>query len=238
MVKLIVFDLDGTLAALGKGIEPQHLAQLRMLEDAGARIAICSGKPTYYLCGFMRQVGLKGPILVGENGAVIQFGVDLPPRDYFVAPYSEAARRSIRLLREKIEEAVPGMWYQPNEVGLTPFPRNEAEFDAVQSCLDALEGEIADVIVYRHCDSFDITPEGITKKSGLARLGVLLGITPEETIAVGDGVNDYPMFEYAGHAVGVSVKDESKVDVNFAKIGEALEYLLARIEAESSGKME
>ena len=233
MVKLIVFDLDGTLAALGKGIEPENLQFVRALEEAGARIAICSGKPTYYLCGFMRQVGLKAPVLVGENGAVIQMGVDLPPRDYFVAPYSEAAKRSIRLLREKIGEAVPGMWYQPNEVGLTPFPRNDAEFAAVQGVIDALKDEIADVIVYRHCDSFDITPEGITKKSGLARLGALLGIAPEETIAVGDGVNDYPMFEYAGHAVGVNVKDESKVDVNFAEIGEALKYLLIRTEKEN-----
>ena len=232
MIKLIVFDLDGTLAALGKGIEPQNLVLLRMREDAGARIAICSGKPTYYLCGFMRQVGLRTPILVGENGAVIQMGVDLPPRDYFVAPYSAAAKRSIRLLREKIEEAVPGMWYQPNEVGLTPFPRNDAEFDAVQEVIDVLKGEIKDVIVYRHCDSFDITPDGITKKSGLARLGTLLGISAEETVAVGDGVNDYPMFEYAGHSVGVNVKDESRVDVNFAEVGEALEYLLARMKAD------
>lgn len=229
MIRLIVFDLDGTLAALGKGIEPENLELLRALEAAGARIAICSGKPTYYLCGFMRQVGLKAPVLVGENGAVIQLGVDLPPRDYHVAPYSAAAKRSIRLLRERIEQAVPGMWYQPNEVGLTPFPRNDAEFDAVQGCIDALKDEIKDVIVYRHCDSFDITPDGITKKSGLERLGALLDISAEETIAVGDGVNDYPMFEYAGHAVGVNVKDEGKVDVNFATANEALKYLLARI---------
>ena len=229
MIRLIVFDLDGTLAALGKGIEPENLELLRALEAAGARIAICSGKPTYYLCGFMRQVGLKAPVLVGENGAVIQLGGDLPPKDYHVAPYSPAAKRSIRLLRERIEEAVPGMWYQPNEVGLTPFPRNDAEFDAVQECIDALKDEIQDVIVYRHCDSFDITPDGITKKSGLERLGTLLGISAQETIAVGDGVNDYPMFEYAGHAVGVNVKDESKVDVSFAGIGEALEYLIDRV---------
>ena len=182
----------------------------------------------------MRQVGLKAPVLVGENGAVIQLGVDLPPNDYFVAPHSEAAKRSIRLLRERIEQAVPGMWYQPNEVGLTPFPRDDAEFAAVQGVIDALSGEIADVIVYRHCDSFDITPEGITKKSGLERLGALLGIAPQETIAVGDGVNDYPMFEYAGHAVGIGVKDEEKVDVNFAGIGEALGYLQGLLEKQEN----
>ena len=230
MYRLIVFDLDGTLAALGRGIEPENLQLLRRLEDAGARIAICSGKPTYYLCGFMRQAGLRAPTLVGENGAVIQMGVDLPPREYYVAPYSDAAKRSIRLLRNAFEQAVPGMWYQPNEVGLTPFPRDEKEFDAVQAAIDALSGEIADVIVYRHCDSFDITPEGVTKKSGLARLGALLGIAAEETVAVGDGVNDYPMFEYAGLSVGVNVHDESKVNVNFASAGEALSFLLKNLE--------
>jgi len=230
MYKLIVFDLDGTLAALGKGIVPEDLALLRALEDKGARIAICSGKPTYYLCGFMRQVGLKAPVLVGENGAVIQLGVDLPPRDYHVAPYSDAARRSIRLLRDAFEQAVPGMWYQPNEVGLTPFPRSDAEFDAVQGCIDVLAPQLKDVIVYRHCDSFDITPDGITKKSGLARLGALLGIAPEETVAVGDGVNDYPMFEYAGYSVGVNVKDVQKVNANFSSANEALLHLLGLLE--------
>ena len=230
MIGLIVFDLDGTLAELGCGILPENVARLRALEEKGARIAICSGKPTYYLCGMMRQVELKAPVLVGENGAVIQFGVDLPPRDYHVAPYSEAARRSIRLLREAFEAAVPGLWYQPNEVGLTPFPRNEAEFDALQGCIDALAPQLEDVIVYRHCDSFDITPDGITKKSGLARLGNMLGIAPQETAAVGDGVNDYPMFEYAGLSIGVNVKDALRVDRNFATAAEALDCLLEKIE--------
>ena len=58
MFKLIAFDLDNTLAAVGKPVTPGDLALLRQLEDGGARIAICSGKPTYYLCGFARQLQL------------------------------------------------------------------------------------------------------------------------------------------------------------------------------------
>jgi len=229
MIRLIVFDLDGTLAALGRGIEPQDLSLLHQMEEAGARIAVCSGKPTYYLCGLMRQVGLNAPVLVGENGAVIQFGVDLPPKAYFVAPYSGEAKRSICLLRDALEACVPGMWYQPNEVGLTPFPRSEAEFDAVQACIDRLRMQMQDVIVYRHCDSFDITPDGITKKSGLERLGGLLGIAPEETAACGDGVNDYPMFEYAGLSVGVNVKEADRVHKNFETATQALRFLLSQL---------
>jgi len=226
MIRLIVFDLDGTLAKLGRGILPGDLSLLKQLEDAGARIAICSGKPTYYLCGLMRQVELRAPILVGENGAVIQFGVDLPPKEYFVAPYSPGAKRSLRLIKDMLEAAAPDMWYQPNEVGLTPFPRDESGFDVIQSCLDTLASQLEDLIIYRHCDCFDIMPDGITKKSGLERLGKLLGIAPEETAAVGDGVNDYPMFEYAGLSLGVNFKAPEKVDRNFASITEVLAFLL------------
>lgn len=221
MIKLIVFDLDGTLAELGKGILPENIERLKKLEEGGATIAVCSGKPVYYLCGFMRQVGLKYPILVGENGAVIQFGVDLPPKQYYVLPYSDEAKRTINFLKNKIIERFPDMWFQPNEVGLTPFPKNDLEFEAISSILEEHKDSVKDVTVYRHADSFDITPNGIDKKAGLQYLGEILDILPEETVVVGDGVNDYPMFEYAGYSVGINVKDDHKVDRNFAAIDEA-----------------
>jgi phosphoserine phosphatase len=53
-----------------------------------------------------------------------------------------------------------------------------------------------------------------------------LGLEREDFVAVGDGINDYPMFEYAGLSLGVNVKDESKVDLNFDKVDSAIEYLL------------
>ena len=69
MHRLLVFDLDGTLAQVGKGMLPEDIEKLLSLEKEGYTIVICSGKPSYYLCGFARQIGLANPILVGENGA-------------------------------------------------------------------------------------------------------------------------------------------------------------------------
>lgn len=229
MYKLLVFDLDGTLAEPGQGMTPRNLSMLRDLEDHGMRIAICSGKPTYYLCGFMRQVGLRAPILVGENGAVIQVGVDLPPKDYHVAPYSEDAKRSIRLLRDAIEKALPDMWYQPNQTALTPFPKSPDEFEIINSSIEKLRPQLKDIIIYRHFDCFDFIPKGITKQSGLQRLGRLLNILPEETIAVGDGINDYPMFEYAALSLGIHLEEPDRVQYNFPNIADALSFLLKTI---------
>ena len=225
MIKLVVFDLDNTLAVVGKAVLPETIEMLKQIEKSGRKIAICSGKPTFYTCGVMRQVGLEDPILIGENGAVIQFGVDLPPRRYEVQKYSKEAKETIRFLREMIEEAMPYVWFQPNEIGLTPFLTKQEEFDTVNKILEDYKDQVNDVIVYEQSDCFDITPNGITKKSGIENLAKILGVLPEEMIAVGDGINDYPMFEYAGTAFGINVQDEEKVDKNFTSIIDALKHI-------------
>lgn len=225
MIKLMIFDLDGTLAELGQGVRIEDIEILKELEGQGVTIAICSGKPTYYLCGFMRQVGLKEPVLIGENGAVIQFGVQLPPEKYYILPYSDEAKQTLSFLKNQIMQKLPDIWYQPNEVGLTPFPRNEAEFEIIEELLKEKSECVKDVDIYRHVDSYDIAPKGLDKKAGLKYLGELLNISHGEMIAIGDGVNDYPMFEYAGYSVGVNVKEDKRVDRNFETLAEALQYL-------------
>jgi hypothetical protein len=110
-------------------------------------------------------------------------------------------------------------------VGVTPFPKSAEEFEVIESLLKEKEDKLLDVHVYRHPDCFDIIPEGIDKKAGLHFLAQKLNLMPEEIVAVGDSMNDYPMFEYAGMALGVKVKDESRVDQNFGGIMEVLDYL-------------
>lgn len=230
MIKLVVFDLDETLAVTGQAMLQENIKLLKSLEEKGVAIAVCSGKPTYYLCGFMRQIGLNFPVLLGENGATAQFGIDLPPKKFYTLPYSEEARQSLPYIKKEIDKYVPGIWYQPNEVGVTPFPRSAEEFGVIAGILKENEAMLRGVEVYRHADSFDIVPKGISKKAGLQKLGAVLGISPQEMAAVGDGVNDYPMFEYAGLAVGVNVRDEEKVDRNFGTLREALEFLHLEVE--------
>lgn len=226
MIKLIAFDLDDTLAELGKGVIPEDLEKLKILEHREIEIAVCSGKTVDYLSGFMRQVELRKPILIGENGAVIQFGVDLPPKRYYTQTYSIAGRNSICLLREKIKEALPTIWCQPDLVGFTPFFSNKQERETIQCIIDTWLPSLKDIKVYRHVDSYDIVPEGIDKKSSMERLGTMLHITPSEVIAVGNGENDYPMFEYAGFAIGINIPDPLKTDVNFRNLSETLDFLL------------
>ena len=65
-------------------------------------------------------------------------------------------------------------------------------------------GERFDAI--RHTDMvIEFVPKGFTKATGIEDVCRLLGASPEDTVAFGDGANDVPMLEYAG--VGVAMGD-------------------------------
>lgn len=226
MIQLMVFDLDSTLAPIGFGMGEEELELFRKLENTGVRIAICSGKTCDYLCGFMRQIGLKNPVLIGENGAVIRFGIDLPPKRHYRVPFSREATESLKKIRQVLEERIPHMWFQPNKIGVTPFPTSEEEFEKIEAVLEEYREELKDIKVFRHIDSFDIVPAQIDKAVGISYLLEKMGITAEEIIAVGDGVNDYTMFQLAGYAIGVNVKEEERVDKNCKNTLEMLKFSL------------
>ena len=226
MVRMMIFDLDSTLAPIGFGMGEEELKLFRELENTGVRIAICSGKTCDYLCGFMRQIGLKNPILIGENGAVIRFGIDLPPKRHYRVPFSIEATDSLRKIRQILEERFPHIWFQPNKIGVTPFPTSEEDFEKIEEVLEEYRKELKDIKVFRHIDSFDIVPAQIDKAVGISYLLEKMGITAEEIIAVGDGVNDYTMFELAGYSIGVNVKEKERVDKNCKNTLEMLKFSL------------
>ena len=229
MIRLLVFDLDSTLAPIGMGIGEEELKILKILENKGVRIVICSGKTCDYLCGFVRQLELKDPVLIGENGAVIRFGVDLPPREHYRVPFSKEAAVSLKNIRGILEEKFPHIWFQPNKVGVTPFPTSQEEFQKIEDLLEEYKKKMKDVSVFRHIDSFDIVPAGIDKAKGIRYLLNILGMSEEEMIAIGDGENDYGMFAMAGYAVGVNVKEEGRVNRNCKTTLEMLKFLTEKL---------
>ncbi len=62
----------------------------------------------------------------------------------------------------------------------------------------------------------EITPPGVEKSSALARLVSHLGLTKDNLMACGDGLNDISMLEYAGLSVAMeNAYDETKQHADF-----------------------
>ena len=82
--------------------------------------------------------------------------------------------------------------------------------------------------------SIEISPDGISKASGLKRLCGYLGIDISETIAIGDGDNDRLILEAAGLSIAMgnaeqdilALCDEQVADNDHNGVGEAIERFL------------
>lgn len=75
------------------------------------------------------------------------------------------------------------------------------DLDQMENDLPAYYNELAS-IVRSQPYILEFLPKGVNKATGLKALAAYLNIRPEETMAIGDEMNDYEMLEYAG--VGVA----------------------------------
>ena len=232
MISYVVFDLDGTLAKIGAPVLPEDLALIHEIEKKGVGIVLSSGKPTYYLCGFARQMGLSDPYLIGENGAVLQKGIELPPPLTRTSQIPEKTRRALKELRARLEERFPDrIWYQPNETALTPFLSYVEDFPAMRELFASFVTPEMELEVYEHCDCFDIAWAPLSKGEGIRLLSEVTGADPATMIAVGDWTNDYSMFAEVGFSIGIHLPDPEKATVNVSTIHEALQLILQKIKA-------
>ena len=201
MHRFLVFDLDDTLAAVGKPVLAENVALLHQLQAQGRQIVLWSGKPVYYLCGLCRQLGLPDAILIGETGAVIQGGSALPPRFHIKNNIRAEALSQMARVREALAPYEARLWYQPNEVALTPFPRDSEMFEVLDEITCRLEPSLTALDIYRQVDCIDFIPKGTSKMSGLQALATELGASPRDFLVIGDGENDIPMFQYADFSI-------------------------------------
>jgi hydroxymethylpyrimidine pyrophosphatase-like HAD family hydrolase len=184
----------------------------------------------YYLCGLCRQLGLPDAILIGETGAVIQGGSALPPRFHIKNNIRAEALSQMARVREALAPYEARLWYQPNEVALTPFPRDSEMFEVLDEITCRMEPSLTALDIYRQVDCIDFIPKGTSKMSGLQALAAELGASPRDFLVIGDGENDVPMFQYADfsiciHHPGCQVSHLASKE--FATLNEALEFVKA-----------
>jgi len=227
MKYLLVFDIDGTLVEPKEQINLTVIQLLRKLQEK-AKIAIASGKNISYIAGFARGIGLTDFIAIGENGAVIFFPenfeeIVLVKRPSFIDDLKTMVAKYF----------APDIWFQPNKVQLTIFPKRPELIDPITSFLanqiQAL-GIKDKVVLIKHVDAIDILPASVNKGEAVGKVREILGIGKENVICVGDNENDIPMFEEAGISILIGNKiNYSKITLKFSNIVDCLEYLLTVI---------
>jgi len=220
--RLIVFDIDGTLIPFGKMMSRNVSAIIRYFEKQGVRIALSSGKNISYLEGIARDIGIKKPIIIAENGCVI---VDIAEsKEVWLAKRTP----EIHEIRGKILAKFSDFTgEQSNNVELT-FSITALQPEAV-SYIKELLNKYHDMIhTYEYAGCLDVLPVGVDKGVGLAEAKRMYGFKKEDVVAIGDGENDIPMFKEAGLALIVGTKISYPTAVSFDTIEEVLDFLMKK----------
>lgn len=238
--KVLVLDLDGTLTNSKKEITPYTRQKLIMAQEAGVKVVLASGRPTYGIVPLANQLKLDhfgGYILAYNGGEIIDWHTkevlheDRLDPDVLPYLYECAVKNDFAIVTydgEFVLTERPDDVYVRKEALLNVMPIRkvdnflEAVRHPIAKCLivgeserlAALEQEMYEALkhrmgVFRSEPYFlELVPKGIDKAQSLAVLLERLGITPAETIAIGDGFNDLSMIRYAGLGVAMANAQE------------------------------
>ncbi len=86
--------------------------------------------------------------------------------------------------------------------------------EKIAKVIDEAKEEFSDLEVFTSEPFFlEVCPKGIHKATGIENIIKILGVKREEVIAVGDGLNDLTMVEYAGLGVAMGNAQQGLKDV-------------------------
>jgi len=220
-IRLAVFDIDGTLAKTDEPI-PAHISErLRRLEDHQLRIVLISGRTASYLAGLARGMGLKKPLVAGENGGVIFDPTNLWERRLDVIPHKDIEEMKITLLRE-----FPDIWFQPNQTMLTAAPKNLAGIEELYRLVLELQAVKENGYkLNKYDDAVEVMPKANSKGRSLAVIKDELKIKREEVIVFGNTVVDLPMNVETDEFLIIGETFQCDGLRNYQRIEEALDHL-------------
>lgn len=193
----LVVDVDGTLTGLDQAVDPRVMTVLR---EWPKPVVVATGKAFPYPVALCQFVGIE-PCVVTENGGVVfvgqtnelVFGGDPDAVDSFVVDYRD---RGFSLGFGDVD--LTNRWRE-TEIAIS--------LDQPRDPIDELADEYGLVVIDTGY-AYHVKAPDVDKGTGLTAAAAELDLKPSDFLAVGDSINDVPMFELAGESVAVANADE------------------------------
>lgn len=230
-IKLIMFDLDGTLLNEDGHISDKNKAAIKAVRKKGVLVTLASGRGYSSMLPFALELGTEAP-LVCYNGAMVQN----PRDDQAILTHQgvpeKTARKAVEILRSRqihINSYLDDMLTVENnndhakEYGRTkkvpyevvnsldeikPFsPTKILAIDSDPDKISALKKELEeklDAAIFRSNPNFcEILKPEIDKGWALQFLASHLNLDRDQVMAFGDQENDMGMIDKAGFGVAM-----------------------------------
>lgn len=193
-LRLVMTDVDGTIASGGEPAGPAVAQAVRRLENQGMTVGLVSGRTMPELVRMARDLSISGPI-IAENGAVARLNAaaELLDLGHSRQPALEALKKlqklypgSVREREDNIDRIIDVVIFSD---GIKP---------------DEMRRHIGDVQLLDSGYIQHLMQAGINKGDTLIKLLKRLPekrFSPDDTIVFGDSRTDVSLFERFPHAV-------------------------------------
>ena len=261
--KLLALDIDGTLLNDSRQISDENVSAIKRAIDSGVHVTLCTGRPIQGVKKLVDTLGIKAPVITYNGAEIVDptsnkilFKTQLLPCDA-VKIVELGKKKNTTLIvwsqgrlygypmNDRVEDYKQIATIEPKPLedittlandGITKIIWYDT-IDGVAHFKDELKDEEFSSVTY--CTSnpkfLEFFNRQVSKKTAIESLCGLLGISKEETVAIGDGYNDVPMFEGVGLSIAMgNAPDEIKsmchkvtLDNNSNGVAKAIEqYIL------------
>lgn len=214
-VKLVAFDLDGTVLEAGQLIRDEVLAALRTLAGNGVLCSTATGRPFDFQEPLFDRYGIgaesgvlhaligdEREIFLAEDGRFVPFVPwNDPLHERWQDRYPLAMEMLVATERESMRRGLPCHRLMPDEMAFTRGLPSLVYEDAVAAReIEAwIEEELRErelpLQTNRNVRLVQIFDIDVGKGKTLARLAEHLGVAHDEVLALGDSSNDYTMLD-------------------------------------------
>jgi Cof subfamily protein (haloacid dehalogenase superfamily) len=230
--KLIAVDLDGTLIGPGNSISAENLSAIRRAIHCKAAVVIATGRAYVSADAVARLIGLPPVPVVAFNGALIRWtgGGDILhnrrlPADLAAEVVDECLQQQLHLhyyLDDEMYVSQDNHWSQayceragmdcrvvpdmqqfagrePIKLLVIDYPDKIVEL--LPRCRERWQNRL--YVTRSMLEYLEFLSPLVSKGHALNWLIEFFGIRREDTLAIGDSMNDLPLLQNAGHAAAM-----------------------------------
>ena len=216
MGRVLFFDIDGTLVGFDKKMPDSARKAVLRAKDNGHILILCTGRGECQLYPLLQEIGFDGVISSGGTGVTFHdqvvarhtFGTE--KMRFLTGNVSSPDTDPLSMLAPNMPEGVyfdPSIADHPQDyagtdrilIGSSPIP-----VERLREMISPMGLKI-EFASFKTPDPYsgEISPEGISKSTGMMELLQFLGRQQEDTVAFGDGPNDLEMMEFSACSVAM-----------------------------------